>query len=97
MKICILDIDVHGGEKIHSNFEQCNFLFIDAPNVQELEKRLKGRGTDTPTNIETRLKNAQEEIETSLKLKYYEHMVNDKFEDTMKQLMAKMKVWYPDV
>ena len=35
--ICILDIDLQGGQKINKNFEtKCNYLFIDAPSFEEL-------------------------------------------------------------
>lgn len=44
-KISIMDIDVQGGEKIHKNDIECNYVFIDAPSIETLEERLKKRGT----------------------------------------------------
>lgn len=40
-----MDIDVQGGEKIHKNDIECNYVFIDAPSIETLEERLKKRGT----------------------------------------------------
>lgn len=51
MQICVLDIDVQGGEKIYNNDIECNFIFIDAPSIEALEQRLKHRGTESPEVI----------------------------------------------
>lgn len=54
-----MDIDVQGGQKIHNNDIDCEYVFIDAPNIDALENRLKKRGTETPEVIQKRLTNAK--------------------------------------
>ena len=58
-KICVLDIDVQGGEKIHNNDIECHYLFIDAPSIDVLQDRLNKRGTETSEVIEKRINNAK--------------------------------------
>jgi guanylate kinase len=55
-----LDIDLKGGQKIHENFDPCNYLFIDVPNMDELEKRLRKNGTHSEEEIPEVLKAAKE-------------------------------------
>jgi guanylate kinase len=83
-QLCILDIDLKGAQKIHENFDPCNYLFIDVPSMSELEQRLRSRNTDKEEDIKKRLNNALEEVDTSKKLEYYHHIINDKFDQTMK-------------
>lgn len=42
-KICILEIDVIGAQKIAKSGQDCNYVFIEPPNMEELKKRLIGR------------------------------------------------------
>lgn len=43
-----MDIDIQGGQKIHRNSIDCEYIFIDAPSIDVLEERLNKRGTETP-------------------------------------------------
>lgn len=52
--------------------------------MSELEQRLRSRNTDKEEDIKKRLNNALEEVDTSKKLEYYHHIINDKFDQTMK-------------
>lgn len=38
------------------------FVFVAPPSIEELEKRLRGRGTESEEQIQRRLTNAKEEI-----------------------------------
>ena len=59
----ILDIDVQGGlQAMDKVGDKGIFIFILPPSLQELEKRLVNRGTESESVIATRLKNAQGEI-----------------------------------
>eukprot|EP01006_Ploeotia_vitrea_P020090 TRINITY_DN52335_c0_g1_i1.p1 TRINITY_DN52335_c0_g1~~TRINITY_DN52335_c0_g1_i1.p1 ORF type:complete len:632 (+),score=62.35 TRINITY_DN52335_c0_g1_i1:40-1935(+) len=60
---CILDIDVQGAKKVHDSKMRCMKFFINPPSLAELEKRLRGRGTESEEKIQRRLKNAKDEIE----------------------------------
>ena len=84
-KDCILDIDVQGGMHIKEKYPDSVSIFIMPPSIEELEKRLKGRSTDSEESIQTRLKNAKEEIEYR---DQYDHIiVNDKIEETINKIV----------
>lgn len=65
-KSCILDIDVQGAESIYKIKDELGFavvfVFFMPPCDASLEKRLRGRGTETEEKIQLRLKNAKEEV-----------------------------------
>lgn len=62
-KICILDIDVQGCRSARAKNLNAKYIFVAPPSIEELENRLRGRGTETEDAIKTRLGNAQKEID----------------------------------
>ena len=59
----VFDVDVKGGVNIKKFYgERAMSLFIQPPSVEELRRRLVGRGTDTPEAIENRLAKAEYEM-----------------------------------
>ena len=59
----LFDIDVKGGVNIKRQFgDEALSLFIQPPSLEELRRRLEGRGTETPEKIEMRLARAGEEM-----------------------------------
>ncbi len=83
----ILDIDVQGTRiLVHEKQVQGVTVFLAPPDVKELEKRLKSRGTDDAATIATRLENAKEEMRA---LDEYEYLiVNDTIADAVSMLKA---------
>ena len=62
-KNVIFDIDIKGGINVKKHFgERALSLFIQPPGVEELRRRLVGRGTDTAEQIEIRLAKAEYEM-----------------------------------
>ena len=62
-KNLIFDIDVIGGLNIKRKFkEQTLTIFIKPPSLDELEKRLKNRNSETDSNIKIRIDKAEDEI-----------------------------------
>ena len=62
-KQVIFDIDVVGGANLKKQFpDQTLAIFVQAPNLLELEKRLRGRGTDSEEKIQERLAKAEQEL-----------------------------------
>ncbi|HWQ30397.1 MAG TPA: guanylate kinase [Negativicutes bacterium] len=61
-KNVILEIDVQGGAKVKHVFEEAVSIFIMPPSLEELRKRIEGRGTETEQDICKRMKNAYGEI-----------------------------------
>lgn len=67
----ILDIDVQGAAILRKNPEvDAAFVFISPPSLVELERRLRGRGTEDEDRIKVRLINARTELESSSEYDY---------------------------
>jgi len=86
-KICILDIDVQGADQVKKSDLQPLYIFISPPSVEELEKRLRGRGTETEESIQRRLRNALGELEYTKRPGFWDLiLVNDDLERAYTQL-----------
>lgn len=57
-----LDIDVQGAMQIKAKRPETLMIFLMPPSLEELERRLVNRGTDSPEVIQGRLRQAQEEF-----------------------------------
>jgi guanylate kinase len=87
----VFDVDVKGGINIKKFYgERALSIFIQPPSVEELRRRLVGRGTDTPEAIENRL--AKAEYEMTFAPQFDNIVVNDDLEtakaDTLKLVEA---------
>ena len=61
--VIIFDVDVKGGVNLKKYFgDKALSVFIQAPSVEELHRRLIARGTDTPEAIAERVAKAAEEM-----------------------------------
>lgn len=75
----VLDVDVNGGCRIKQHYaDRALSLFIQPPSVEELRRRLEGRGTDSPEVIAQRI--ARAEYEISQAGKFDRVVVNDTLE-----------------
>ena len=83
-KDVILEIETQGALTIKQQFPNTLLFFIMPPNAQELVKRLEARGTETPSIVEERLKNAVYEAEEIEKYDYI--VVNDNLDVCVKRL-----------
>lgn len=61
-KDILLEIEVQGAMQIKKIYPEAIFVFIIPPNLEELEKRLKGRNTETLEVIQKRLERAKQEL-----------------------------------
>jgi guanylate kinase len=79
----VFDVDVKGGVNIKRYYgDEALSIFIQPPSIDELRRRLTGRGTDTPEAIEERL--AKAEYELTFAPQFDHVVVNDDLE-TAKQ------------
>ncbi|KAJ9565274.1 hypothetical protein OSB04_001240 [Centaurea solstitialis] len=86
-KRCILDIDVQGARSVRASSLEAIFIFICPPSFEELEKRLRARGTETEEQIQKRLKNAKAELEEGTSSGLFDHiLVNNDLEACYQQL-----------
>lgn len=77
-KRCILDIDVQGARSVRASSLEAIFIFICPPSFEELEKRLRARGTETEEQINKRLRNAKAELEQGNSSGLFDHiLIND--------------------
>ncbi len=82
----LLDIDFQGAAQLKKNYQHGVFIFILPPDFTELERRLRGRDTDSDEVINKRLKNAEQEISQA---GWYDYLViNDDFQTALDQLGA---------
>lgn len=82
----LLEIDWQGASQIRKTQPDCVSVFILPPSRQELERRLRGRGSDSEEVIERRLRNSRGEIAHAHEFDYI--IVNDRFEDALDSLQA---------
>ena len=80
----ILEIDVQGAFQVLEKLPQAKLVFIVPPSIEELERRLRGRGTETEEVIAQRLANATGEMDASKEYDYV--IVNDDLERATKEL-----------
>ncbi|XP_010923426.1 guanylate kinase 1 [Elaeis guineensis] len=86
-KRCILDIDVQGARLVRSSSLEALFIFICAPSFEELEKRLRSRGTETEEQVQKRLRNATAELDEGKSPGLFDHiLVNDDLETCYENL-----------
>lgn len=93
-KHVLLDIDVQGAAQIRKSLEKLPMkhpirrgfldIFIAPPSPEELERRLRGRGTDAEEVIARRLKNAETEMAQQNEYEYL--IVNDDLDEAYRRL-----------
>ena len=82
----LLDIEVQGARQVRKKMPEAVLIFIAPPSSEELERRLRGRGTDTEAAIEGRLIRARQEFQEA---DFYDYLiVNDDVEKAASKLNA---------
>ncbi len=82
----VLDIEILGARQVKKKMPGAVLIFIAPPSLVELERRLRGRGTDTEEAILGRLTRARQEYQEA---DFYDYLiVNDDAEKAAKQLGA---------
>ena len=70
--VVILEIEVQGAMKIKEQYPDAILIFIAAPSIEMLKKRLVGRGTESAEVVEKRMRRAAEEAKD---MEHYEYIV----------------------
>ena len=85
----LFDLDVFGKVNFDKVYPDATGIFIMPPSDEELERRLRGRGTDSEDVIQLRLANAKKEIEfAKTKGKYEYTIINDDLQKAADELRA---------
>lgn len=86
----IFDVDVVGGCNIKKQYgDSALSIFIQAPDVETLRKRLIGRNTDSPEIIEARVQKAEQEMQYASKFDVV--IVNDDLEKAKQEALTVIK------
>lgn len=71
-KQMILEIDIQGAHQVKESMPEANLIFIAPPDLDELKRRLVGRGTESPEEIAIRLGTAEIEMKAQ---EWFDHVV----------------------
>ena len=88
----VFDVDVHGAMNIKKAYgDRALSLFIQPPSIEELRRRLNGRGTDAPEVIEQRI--ARAEYELTFADKFDTVVINDDLETAKQDALDKLQAF----
>ena len=85
-KTVILNIEVTGGKNVRRLLPQAVQIFVAPPSLEELERRLYGRGSESPEEILKRMNIAKEEMNHACDYDYI--VVNDELSKAVDDVMA---------
>ena len=82
----LMDVDIQGGRNIKKRFPDSVLIFLLPPSLEELERRLRKRGTDDEPVIESRMEMAADDIKNCV---WYDYIiVNDKLETAIDEAQS---------
>ena len=82
----LLEIETQGAEQVKALMPEAVLIFLYPPSSEELERRLRERGTDTEESIQRRLKRAEEEMKIIARYDYA--VENDEVERAVEKIEA---------
>ena len=80
----LLEIELEGARQVRRSFPSCFQIFIKPPSFEELERRIRGRGTDSEEAISRRLQRAQ--VELQAEAEFDAVLVNGDLNEALAQL-----------
>ncbi len=82
----LMDVDIQGGRNIKNRFPDSVLIFLLPPSLEELERRLRKRGTDDEPVIQARMEIAADDIKN---FEWYDYViVNDKLEKAIDETQS---------
>ena len=81
----VLEIEVQGARQVREALPDAVAVFIAPPSPEALRSRLVGRGTDTPRQVEARLRTAERELEAQDEFPHV--VVNDRLPEATEDLV----------
>ena len=97
-KVCILDIDIQGVQIVKKSSLKPHYLFIKPPEpaLENLEARLRGRGTEKEEDLQRRLGQAKNELDYGAEEGNFDAIItNDDLDEAIERLVSQVKEWYP--
>lgn len=83
-KWVLLEIDVEGALKVMEMYPAATSLFLQTPSVDEYERRLRSRGTESEEVIQRRLRTAEEELKLAGSYRY--RIINDNLDRAIHEI-----------
>jgi guanylate kinase len=80
----VLEIEVQGARQVRAAMPEAVAVFIAPPSPEALRARLIGRGTDTPEQVDERMRTAERELEAQPEFAHV--VVNDRLEQATDEL-----------
>jgi guanylate kinase len=80
----VLEIDVQGARQVREALPEAKLIFIEPPSFEDLERRLAGRASDQPEQIERRLAAARAELAAAGEFDH--RIVNDDLQRALQEL-----------
>lgn len=81
----LLDIEIQGARQVHQTMPGAVMIFIAPPSLEVLERRLRGRGTETEESIAGRLQRARQEYQEA---DFYDYLIVNEDLDTAAHALA---------
>jgi guanylate kinase len=88
--VVLLDIEVQGALQVKDADPDALLVFLHPPDMDELERRLRGRGTESDETIARRLEVAREEIAGAHEFDL--EVVNDRLEDCVEEVLTAIDI-----
>ena len=85
----ILEVDVEGAQKVLAKYPQAITIFLDPGSVEELERRLRSRGTESEEAIQRRLSVARQEL--ALADRYEHRVINNSIPEAIEGIIQILK------
>jgi guanylate kinase len=82
----LLEIDTQGALNVMKKCPDGLFIFLVPPSLAELERRIRGRGSETEESLQKRMGSACKEIEDGRKYSYV--VVNDTVKHAVQRILA---------
>jgi guanylate kinase len=83
-KSVLLEIDVQGTHAVVQSYPDAITIFVRPGSIEELEARLRGRGTDSEDSIARRLEVARRELDSASQYQY--QVINEDVEQAVRQI-----------
>lgn len=93
-KQVILEIDVQGAFQVQQSMPDAHLIFIEPPSLEELERRLRARGTEEEDVVLQRMATAK--VELARKMEYDVRVINDDLERATKELVSLVNTFAED-
>ncbi len=87
-RTCLLELDLAGARRVRRKMPEARTVFLMPPSRAELERRLRGRGTEGEAELARRFRTADEELAAAAE--FDEIIVNRDVAQTLKELVGFM-------